>query len=157
MENVSMSFIYPNEEILPFLYKFIYKYERLNIKNKNDSQVIATINSEMSNEFIKTMRTLRMTCIQKSKRDNNAILQLYNEYRSNLLEPEERFLFEKRTESSTFINSLMYHIRNIIAHANYTGTGNLYELYDKTPSNRLTSFGFISKENLLNLITSFVA
>ncbi len=53
--------MYPDETIIPLFYKFIYKYEKLDVKTLFDKQIKENISSSMLAGFESTLSIIKKT------------------------------------------------------------------------------------------------
>lgn len=146
-------FKYPDEAIIPIFYKFIYKYEILDVKTLSDKQIKEIVSLSSQLEFDSALTVIHKIGKCENVKDNCAINKMFNDYQGGK-ELEARFHFEKRTKKATFLNSLLYHVRNTLAHAEFKEEGNYYKIIDYDDM-RLSAFGFIEKDVLLQLLSSF--
>lgn len=145
--------MYPDETIIPLFYKFIYKYEKLDVKTLSDKQIKENISSSMLADFESTLSIIKKTGQCYDVRNNTAINNIFNEYQNGKT-AEAEFRFEKRTKKATFMNSILFHVRNTLAHAGFKDVGNYYKIIDYDDM-RLSAFGFIEKSVFLKLLSTF--
>ena len=146
-------FKYPDEAIIPILYKFIYKYESLDIKALSDKQIKDCVSKSILADFETALFVIQKTGKCYNVRNNKKINSLFNVFQGGK-EPEPGFRFEKRTIKATFLNSLLYHLRNTLVHAGFKEEGNYYKIIDYD-NMRLSAFGYIEKNVFLRLLSSF--
>ena len=154
MKSKKSPFQYPEESLLPLFYKFIYRYECLGIKNLTDKQIKDAVAKNSLQNFEIALNTIKKTGKSMSPRDNKEIISLFNEYQKGK-QPKGEFFFEKPTKKATLWNSILYHLRNSLAHAEFKDVGEYYRILDYDGT-RLSAFGFVSKSVLLQLLKSFV-
>lgn len=145
---------YPDEATILIFYKFIYKYEILDVKTLTDKQIKDAVEKNSLQNFGIALNTIQKTGRSMSPRDNKEIISLFNEYQKGK-QPKGEFFFEKRTKKATSWNSILYHLRNSLAHAEFKDVGEYYRILDYDGT-RLSAFGFVSKSVLLQLLKSFV-
>ena len=78
---------------------------------------------------------------------------MFNEYQGGKM-PTLEFHFEKRTKKATFLNSLLFHLRNTLAHAGFKEEGNYYKIVDYDDM-RLSAFGYIDKCVFMQFLVAF--
>lgn len=147
-------FQYPNEKTIPMLYKFIYKYEVLNVKSLSDKQIKDFVQETSLADFDAAIVEIRKTGKCETPKNNSSINKLFNDYQRGKI-PKAEYLFEKRTNSSSFLNNILYHLRNTFAHADFCEVGDFYKIIDYDGA-RMSAFGFIKKKDLLLLLRTFV-
>lgn len=145
---------YPDDSISVLFYKYIYKYEKIKVKKLTDTCIKGYIDISSQNDFDDVITELKKYCYQCIYKDNSKIKQHKQSMYGVPLTTYE-FYFDKRTTNSTFINDLLRHIRNIIAHTLYNKVGKCYELEDRDGT-RLTAYGHVKEDDLLKLIKVFV-
>ena len=145
--------MYPDETIIPLFYKFIYKYEKIDVKTLSDKQIKENISSSMLAGFESTLSIIKKTGCCYDIRNNTAINNSFNEYQKGKT-ADAGFRFEKRTKKATFMNSILFHVRNTLAHAGFNEVGNYYKIIDYDDM-RLSAFGFIEKHVFLQLLSAF--
>ena len=144
---------YPDETTIPILYKFIYKYEILDVKTLSDKQIKDIVSLSSQLEFDTALTAIHKIGKCENVKDNGAINKMFNDYQGGK-ELEARFHFEKRTKKATFLNSLLYHVRNTLAHAGFKEEGKCYKIIDYDDM-RLSAFGLIEKNVFLQLLSAF--
>ena len=144
---------YPSEAIIPMLYKFIYKYESLNVNVLSDKQIKDNVSKSTIKDFEAALSAIQKTGKFYNVRNNKEINSLFNVFQGGK-EPEVGFHFEKRTKKATFLNSLLYHLRNTLSHAGFKEEGNYYKIIDYDDM-RLSAFGYIEKSVFLQLLSAF--
>ena len=132
---------------------FIYKYESLDVKSLSDRQIKDCISKSTLADFETALSVIQKTGKCYNVRNNKEINSLFNVFQGGK-EPETGFHFEKRTKKATFLNSLLYHLRNTLAHAGFKEVGNYYKIIDYDDM-RLSAFGFIEKNVFLQLLLAF--
>ena len=152
MKTKKENFKYP-ETIIPILYMFIYKYETLDVKSLSDKQIKDCVSKSAIADFEAALSVIQKTGKCYNVRNNKKINSLFNVFQGGK-EPEAGFHFEKRTKKATFLNSLLYHLRNTLAHAGFKEEGNYYKIIDYDDM-RLSAFGFIEKNVFLQLLSAF--
>lgn len=145
--------MYPDETIIPILYMFIYKYEWLDVKSLSDKQIKDCISKSTLANFETALSVIQKTGKCYNVRNNKEINSLFNVFQGGK-EPEAKFHFEKRTKKATFLNSLLFHLRNTLAHANYKEEGNFFKIVDYD-NMRLSAFGYIEKSIFMQLLEAF--
>ena len=153
MKTKKENFKYPDETIIPILYMFIYKYETLDVKSLSDKQIKDCVSKSAIADFEAALSVIQKTGKCYNVRNNKKINSLFNVFQGGK-EPEAGFHFEKRTKKATFLNSLLYHLRNTLAHAGFKEEGNYYKIIDYDDM-RLSAFGFIEKNIFLQLLSAF--
>lgn len=153
METCKKNNMYPDETIIPLFYKFIYKYEILDVKTLSDKQIKENISSSMLADFESTLSIIKKTGWCYDVRNNTAINSFFNECQKGR-NADAEFRFEKRTKKATFMNSILFHVRNTLAHAGFKEVGNYYKIIDYDDM-RLSAFGFIEKNVFLQLLSAF--
>ena len=146
-------FQYPDENIIPIFYKFIYKYESLDVKTLSDKQIKDFVSNSSFADFEKALAIIQKTGQCHKVRDNKVIYSMFNEYQGGKM-PTSEFHFEKRTKKATFLNSLLFHLRNTLAHAGFKEEGNNYKIVDYDDM-RLSAFGYIDKRVFMQLLVTF--
>lgn len=146
----------PKEDNFALFYSFIYKYERLNIKTLSDEQIKEHISASECQDFLKMVNNINRGSKIYSPKENNEILSLYNRSQNDN-DSDKKFLFERRTKKATFLNSLLFHLRNSLAHANFQEEGAYYKIYDYSEKKAITAFGFIECNRLLQMLQSFTS
>ena len=119
-------FQYPDENVILIFYKFIYKYESLDVKTLSDKQIKDFVSNSSLADFEKALAIIQKIGQCHMVRDNKAIYSMFNEYQGGMV-PTSEFHFEKRTKKATFLNSLLFHLRNILVHAGFKEEGNYYK------------------------------
>jgi len=132
---------------------FIYKYETLDVKSLSDKQIKDCVSKSAIADFEAALSVIQKTGKCYNVRNNKKINSLFNVFQGGK-EPEAGFHFEKRTKKATFLNSLLYHLRNTLAHAGFKEEGNYYKIIDYDDM-RLSAFGFIEKNVFLQLLSAF--
>ena len=146
---------YPEEKLLPLFYKFIYKYEKLEVKKLSDKKIKGFISASAQKDYDDVILELKNYCYQSPYKDNSMILQ-HKKSQQGQLPSAYEFYFDKRTMKSSYVNDLLRHIRNVLTHVCYNMSGNYYELIEKS-NNYLSAYGHIKEADMLKLINSFVA
>lgn len=144
---------YPDETIIPILYKFVYKYESLDVRALSDKQIKDSISKSTLADFEAALSVIQKTGKVYNVRNNKEINSLFNAFQGGKV-PEAGFHFEKRTKKATFLNSLLYHLRNTLSHAGFKEEGNYYKIIDYDDM-RLSAFGYIEKSVFLQLLSAF--
>ena len=144
---------YPDNAIIPILYKFVYKYESLDVKALSDKQIKDCISKSKLADFEVALSAIQKTGKCYNVRNNKEINSLFNVFQGGK-EAEAGLHFEKRTKKATFLNSLLYYLRNTLAHAGFKEEGNYYKIIDYDDM-RLSAFGFIEKNVFLQLLSAF--
>lgn len=132
---------------------FIFKYDSLDVKALSDKQIKDCISKSTLADFEAALSAIQKTGKCYNVRNNKEINSLFNVFLGGK-EPETGFHFEKRTKKATFLNSLLYHLRNILAHAGFQEEGKYYKIIDYDDM-RLSAFGYIERKVFLNLLISF--
>ena len=145
---------YPKDHLLLTFYKFIYKFEYLNVKTLSDTAIISSLDAGKEKDFNDAIDNLKKCCKRYDPKKNGAIHNFKNVHQGHQVSICE-FHFEGRTKQSTFTNDILRHIRNILAHTLYNECDGFYELLDKEGS-RLTAFGYIKSDIFLKLINAFI-
>jgi hypothetical protein len=153
IQTMKENFQYPDENIIPIFYKSIYKYESLDVKTLSDKQIKDYISNSSLVDFEKALAIIQKTGQCHNVRDNKAIYSMFNEYQGGKM-PTSEFHFEKRTKKATFLNSLLFHLRNTLAHAGFKEEGNNYKIVDYDDM-RLSAFGYIDKCVFMQFFVSF--
>jgi len=146
-------FQYPDENVILIFYKFIYKYESLDVKTLSDKQIKDFVSNSSLADFEKALAIIQKIGQCHMVRDNKAIYSMFNEYQGGMV-PTSEFHFEKRTKKATFLNSLLFHLRNILVHAGFKEEGNYYKIVDYDDM-RLSAFGYIDKSVFMQLLVAF--
>lgn len=153
IQTMKDNFQYPDENIIPIFYKFIYKYESLDVKTLSDKQIKDFVSNSSLADFEKALAIIQKIGQCHKVRDNKAIYSMFNEYQGGKM-PTLEFHFEKRTKKATFLNSLLFHLRNTLAHAGIKEEGNYYKIVDYDDM-RLSAFGYIDKSVFMQLLVAF--
>lgn len=153
IQTMKENFQYPDENIIPIFYKFIYKYESLDVKTLSDKQIKDFVSNSSLADFEKALAIIQKIGQCHKVRDNKAIYSMFNEYQGGKM-PTLEFHFEKRTKKATFLNSLLFHLRNTLAHAGFKEEGNYYKIVDYDDM-RLSAFGYIDKSVFMQLLVTF--
>ena len=153
IQTMKENFQYPDENIIPIFYKFIYKYESLDVKTLSDKQIKDFVSNLSFADFEKALAIIQKTGQCHKVRDNKVIYSMFNEYQGGKM-PTSEFHFEKRTKKATFLNSLLFHLRNTLAHAGFKEEGNYYKIVDYDDM-RLSAFGYIDKRVFMQLLVTF--
>ena len=66
-------FQYPDENIIPIFYKFIYKYESLDVKTLSDKQIKDFVSNSSFADFEKALAIIQKTGQCHKVRDNKVI------------------------------------------------------------------------------------
>lgn len=147
-------FQYPDDTLIPLLYKFIYKYESIdNITQLSDKKIITYISKNSLSNFEKAFAIIKKTGVSLPPKNNGSICSLLNEC-LNEEQPQKGIRLEKRTQNSTFLNSLLFHLRNALAHANFKDVNTHYKLYDYN-DRKITAFGYIEKNIFIQFLMAF--
>ena len=144
---------YPSEAIIPLLYKFIYKYEIIKVNVLSDKQIKDNISKSTLKDFEAALSAIQKTGKAYNIRNNEEINSLFNAFQGGK-EHKVGFHFEKRTKKATFMNSILFHIRNTLAHAGFKEVENYYKIIDYD-NMRLSAFGFIEKSIFIQLLEAF--
>ncbi len=67
---------------------------------------------------------------------------------------KQDFILKSVLKKATFLNSLLFHIRNTLAHAGFKEVENYYKIIDYDDMG-LSAFGFIEKNVFLQLLSAF--
>ena len=154
MKSKKSPFLYPEKSLLPLFYQYIYKYESLGIKSLRDKQIKDVIAKDLLQNFEVALNAIQKTGKSLPPHNNKEIISLFNEYQKGK-QPKDEFFFEKRITKATSWNSILYHLRNSLAHAEFNEVGGYYKIFDYD-GKRLTAFGFINRSVLLQLLNAFV-